>query len=177
MVFPQKTVSSRAPLPATPFFMAALAALTLATVTLATVALPGAALAHDPREREVIHSRHDFQATLRVLQASLKKNRMGLVTRASAQAGAKSLGVSIPGNQVWGLFAPKFAVRMLKASVEAGIEAPVRLYITEAPGGAVTVSYLKPTAVFAPYGNAALNTMAKELDAIFARIVADIRRP
>jgi uncharacterized protein (DUF302 family) len=122
-----------------------------------------------------IASRHDFQATLKVLSQALKKNKMGLVTRASAQAGAKKLGIAIPGNQVWGIYHPRFAVRMLKASVEAGFEAPIRIYITEAKGGAVTVSYKKPTMVFAPYGNAQLNEMARELDGIFARIAGSVR--
>ncbi len=128
-----------------------------------------------PTPRERIASRHDFQTTLTHLQQAIKANKMGLVTRASAQAGARKLGISIPGNQVWGLFHPKYAVRMLKASVDAGIEAPVRLYITEAKSGAVTVSYIKPTRVFAPYGHRDLDAMARELDAIFARIVAAVR--
>lgn len=131
--------------------------------------------AHDPRERVRIASRHDFQATLDVLTQAARDNRLGIVTRASAQAGAKAIGVAIPGNQVWGLFHPRFAVRMLKASVEAGVEAPIRLYITEAADGAVTVSYQKPSVVFAPYGNADLDAMAVELDALFARIAGSVR--
>ncbi len=145
------------------------------TLVLAALWAVPAARPHDPRERVRIASRHDFQTTLSVLAKAVKDNRMGLVSRASAQAGAKALGVSIPGNQVWGIYHPRFAVRMLEASVEAGIEAPIRLYITEAPDGAVTVSYLKPSLVFAPYGNADLDAMAKELDEIFARIAGSVR--
>jgi uncharacterized protein (DUF302 family) len=64
---------------------------------------------------------------------------------------------------------------MLGASVEAGIEAPVRLYIVESPEGKVSVSYVKPSVVFAPYGNKALDAMARELDSLFERIVAAVR--
>lgn len=135
----------------------------------------GAAQAHDPRERVRITSKYGFQSTLNKLQDAAKKNKIGIVNRASAQAGAKKIGVAIPGNQVWGLYHPRFAVRMLKASTEAGYEAPIRLYITESASGRVTVSYIKPSKVFAPYGNSDLNDMAKELDAIFSKVANSIR--
>lgn len=133
------------------------------------------AQAHDPRERVRVTSRHGFQTTLKMLQQAAKQNKIGIVNRASAQAGAKMIGVTIPGNQVWGLYHPRFAVRMLKASVEAGYEAPIRLYITEGKNGRVTVSYIKPSNIFAPYGNSDLNEMAKELDAIFSKVANSVR--
>ena len=133
------------------------------------------ALAGEPLPRVSIASRYDFAATLERLQNAVGSNGLGVVTRANAQNGARSLGVSIPGNQVWGIFGPRFAVRMLNVSVEAGIEAPVRLYIVESPTGKVTVSYVKPSVVFAPYGNKELDAMARELDALFERSVAAIR--
>ena len=122
-----------------------------------------------------VDSRFDFLATLKNLKAAVSRNRLGIVNRASAQQGAAAIGVKIPGNQVWGLFAPRFAVRMLKASVAAGYEAPIRLYIVEAPDGRVTVRYRKPSVVFKPYGHPALDAMAKELDTLFAKVVASIR--
>jgi len=120
-------------------------------------------------------SRFDFQATLKTLQAAARRNRLGIVTRASAQRGAAAIGVKLPGNQVWGLFAPRFAVRMLKANVDAGYEAPIRLYIVEAPDGRVTVRYRKPSVVFKPYGHPSLDAMAAELDVLFARVVSSVR--
>jgi uncharacterized protein (DUF302 family) len=65
---------------------------------------------------------------------------------------------------------------MLAASIAAGIEAPIRLYITENADGSATLSYRTPSAVFAPYmtrRNPDLRAMAKELDAIFAQIALD----
>ncbi|MCZ6533282.1 MAG: DUF302 domain-containing protein [SAR324 cluster bacterium] len=147
----------------------------LPALALLAVALAMPAQAHDPRERVRITSPDNFQTTLKKLRQSLKSNKMGLVNTANAQAGAKFLGIDIPGNQVWGVYHPRFAVRMLKASVEAGIEAPIRIYITEAKDGKVTVSYIKPSHVFRPYGNAELNAMAKELDTIFAKITTAVR--
>jgi len=59
---------------------------------------------------------------------------------------------------------------MLNASVPAGIEAPLRFYLTEQADGTTTLAYRKPSAVFAPYGSAELNAMATELDQIFSDI-------
>ncbi len=104
------------------------------------------------------------------VETAIKDNRMGLVARASATAGAKSIGVTIPGNTVIMVFNPKFAVRMLEASVAAGIEAPIRYYITENDNGTATLTYRKPSGIFKPYESEALNEMAKELDVIFDKI-------
>ena len=121
----------------------------------------------------VIKTGMTYGALAKQVQAAVKKNKMGIVARASATMGAKSIGVTIPGNMVIMVFRPDFAVRMLKASVPAGIEAPLRLYVTEGADGKATLTYRKPSAVFAAYGNGDLNKMAAELDGIFARIVKD----
>jgi uncharacterized protein (DUF302 family) len=42
---------------------------------------------------------------------------------------------------------------VLGASVAAGIEAPIRIYVTENQDGTATLSYKKPSAVFAPYAD------------------------
>ena len=120
---------------------------------------------------KIIKTSIPYAKLIKRLDKAVKGNKMGLVTRASATMGARSLGIKIPGNMVIGVFAPKFAVRMLKASVPAGIEAPLRFYITEDPGGKSTLTYRTPSSVFAPYGNKELDQMARELDQIFARIV------
>ena len=108
----------------------------------------------------------------RVLKA-IAANRMGLVSQASASMGAARRGIEIPGNAVFGVYRNDFAVRMLRANVAAGIEAPLRFYLTEAADGTARLIYRLPSAVFKPYGNAELNAMAGELDEIFARIAND----
>ena len=107
------------------------------------------------------------------LTAAIKKNNMGLVSKASATDGAASIGITIKGNRVFGIFLPKFGVRMLAASVEAGIEAPIRIYLYENDDGTATITYKKPTDVFRPYRNEELNQIASELDLIFSKIVRD----
>ena len=113
---------------------------------------------------------------IKSLDAAAKANKMGLVTRASATVGAKKvLDETIPGNMVVGVYHPRFAVPMLEASVQAGIEAPIRFYLTENADGTATLSYKTPSAVFAPYfddGGDKLKALAAELDEVFAAIAA-----
>ena len=122
---------------------------------------------------------HSYAVLVERLDAAVKANKMGLVTRASATKGAASLGKTIPGNTVVGVYRPDFAIRMLEASVPAGIEAPIRFYITENADGTATLSYKKPSAVFAPYtdGGDKLTEMAAELDGIFAKIAGEAAAP
>ena len=113
-----------------------------------------------------------LQAEKNLTQA-IKKNKMGLVSKASATHGAAAIGVKIKGNRVFGVYHPRFAVRMLRASIPAGIEAPIRIYLYENADGTATITYKKPSDVFRPYGSADLDKMATELDRIFAKIVRD----
>ncbi|MCK5273858.1 MAG: DUF302 domain-containing protein, partial [Alphaproteobacteria bacterium] len=78
---------------------------------------------------QIIATKHSYKDLVASLDAAVKANKMGLVTRASATLGAKAkLNKTIPGNMVVGVYRPDFAVRMLDASVAAGIEAPLRFY-------------------------------------------------
>ena len=122
---------------------------------------------------------HSYKGLIERLNKAVKANKMGLVTRASATLGAKSKGKIIPGNMVIGVYRPDFAIRMLAASVPAGIEAPIRFYITENQDGTATLSYKTPSAVFAPYadGGAKLAEMAEELDTLFAKIAREAAGP
>ena len=122
----------------------------------------------------VVHkTQHSYADLVDRLDQAVKANKMGVVSRASATVGAKKvLKQDIPGNMVVGVYHPRYAVRMLEASIPAGIEAPVRFYITENDDGTASLSYKLPTAVFAPYadGGEALKDMAAELDAVFDAI-------
>lgn len=123
-----------------------------------------------------VASAHGYADTVARLEKSIEGQNMGLVARASASQGAAARGIKIPGNAVLMVFRNDYAVRMLAASVPAGIEAPLRIYVTEGQDGKARITYRRPTAVFAPYRSAALDAMAQELDPIFERIVADAAR-
>lgn len=125
-------------------------------------------------DTKIIKTTHSYNSLVQRLGKAVARNKMGLVNRASATLGAKRvLGMTIPGNMVIGVFHPRFAVRMLEASVPAGIEAPLRIYVTENADKTATITYRTPSSVFAPYGSSKLDDMAKELDGIFAAIVGD----
>ena len=146
----------------------------LTAIVLLFALSPASAGTLEPRDGWVVIATHQsFTALSNRLDAAVKFEKMGLVTSASASAGAKAAGITIPGNRVVGVFSNDFARRMLSASIAAGIEAPIRFYLTENPDGTATLSYKTPSFVFSPYfgeGKDALRKLAKELDAIFARI-------
>lgn len=126
-----------------------------------------------PEGTRSINTRHGFEALLARVEQAVQKNGLGVVASASASRGAAARGVKIPGNAVIMVFRNDLAVRLLAASVPAGIEAPLRLYITENGDGTATLSYRLPSAVFAPYGNKEVSRLGQELDPILAKIVQD----
>jgi len=147
------------------FFFATMAAV-VAGVTSAQALTP-----HDGWR--ILQTQISYDDLVERLNKSVQANKMSLVTRASATSGAKAAGISIPGNMIVGVFRNDFARRMLAASVAAGIEAPIRYYITENTDHTATLSYKVPSAVFAPYfedGGADLKALSRELDTLFAKI-------
>ena len=139
----------------------------------ATLFVIAATAAAAPPETLAVKTPHGFDAAVQPPEQAIAANGMGLVASASASRGAAARGVKIPGNMVLMVFRNDYAVRMLAASVPAGIEAPLRIYLTEEPDGTAAIRYRRPSAGFAPYGNAALAAMAKELDPVFDKIVRD----
>ncbi len=128
----------------------------------------------------VMRSSMRFERLGQRLEAAIASNGMNMVSTASASDGAKAQGISIPGNRVVGVFRNDFARRMLAASIPAGIEAPIRFYLTENVDGTSTLAYRTPSAVFAPYAantGPQLTALATELDAIFDRIAEDTIKP
>jgi len=121
----------------------------------------------------VLPSPHRFDVLVERVEQAVERHGLGVVARASASRGAAARGVKIPGNAVIMVFRNDYAVRMLQASAAAGIEAPLRLYLTENADGTATLSYRLPSAVFRPYRHGELDRLASELDGIFARIAAD----
>lgn len=148
-----------------------------AVILVSAAAVPyGSALAGDTAalpETRVVNVGKSFDALVLRLEQAIKDSNMALVAQASASRGAAARGVKIPGNIVLMVFRNDYAVRMLEANVEAGIEAPLRIYVTEQADGGTRVSYPLPSAVFRPYGDARIDAMAQELDPIFERIVRD----
>ena len=108
------------------------------------------------------------------LGAAVEANGMRIVNRASASEGAAGRNVKIPGDAVIGVFRNDFAVRMLAANLDAGIEAPVRFHLVEEPDGTSSIRYMTPGTVFGRYDGAAIKQVGAELDLMFEKIVSDI---
>lgn len=129
----------------------------------------------------ILPTAHSYPALVKRIDQAAKVNKIAVVTRASATVGAKkALDQTIPGNMVIGLYHPRFAVPMLKASIAAGIEAPIRLYLTENENGTATISYKTPSSVFAPYmdeGGTPLKALAGELDQLFDKLAREAAGP
>ena len=78
---------------------------------------------------------------------------------------------------VIGVYHPRFAVRMLKVSVPAGIKAPIRFYITEYADKTASLTYRTPSSIFSPSESSYLDAIARELDSIFSSIARDAASP
>ena len=144
-------------------------------LALLALALPAAAF-DAPEGWRAVPSARGYEPTLEAVRDAVARAPIAVVTTASASDGAAMAGHDIPGNRVFGLFRNDYARRMLAASVAAGIEAPIRLYVTEDAGGAVTLSWIPPSLVWAPYmeeGGEDLRALAAELDAVFEAVAED----
>ncbi|QNI03908.1 DUF302 domain-containing protein [Halomonas sp. SH5A2] len=107
------------------------------------------------------------------LRSAISDADMFVVTEASPTNAAAQRGETIPGNRVIGVFRNDFAVRIIRESVPAMIEAPLRFYVTEDASGSATLSWKTPSDVFAPYSQGdddELAHIASELDELFTRI-------
>src|SRR3990170_7294875 len=98
-----------------------------------------------------VQTPHRFDAVLERVERATAKHGLGVVAMASASRGAATRGVKIPGNAVVMVFRNDIAVRLLAASVPAGIEAPLRIYVAENADGTTDIRYRTASAVFAPY--------------------------
>ena len=140
---------------------------------LTAMVLTSSAIAQAPSDTRVLPTRHSFDQLLGRIERAVEKNGLGVVATASASRGAAARGVKIPGNAVVMVFRNDFAVRLLAASIPAGIEAPLRLYVTENADRTATLSIRMPSAVFAPYRHPEVERLARELDQAIDRIAKD----
>lgn len=141
--------------------------------------LPSLAFAGPLTEREgwvVTPTDKTYEVLIDDLKSAVTSNGYGVVTQAGPTGAAAQRGITIPGNQVIGVFNNDVAVRTLALSTAAMIEAPIRMYVTENEDGSATLSYKTPTMVFAPYmdeGGEDLAAIAQEVEDAFATIAAD----
>lgn len=96
---------------------------------------------------------------------------MGVVAHIDGQANCANKGVEVPPDQVLEIFRPDFALKVWAADKRAGLDIPIRIHVCEHEEKTWVACRL-PSVTFAPYGNPALDALGRELDAIFAIILA-----
>jgi uncharacterized protein (DUF302 family) len=143
--------------------------LTVLTMALPPISVRAAALP----ETISITTKRGFDELVAAVEQAVEKHGLLRIATASASRAAAARGITIPGNAVVLAFSNPYALRLLAASVPAGIEAPMRFYVTEAADGTAALTYAKPSNVLAPYGDARLDELGRELDALFAAIAQD----
>lgn len=150
-----------------------------AAALLALFAISQPSFAQGLKTREgwmIIHSAKSYEDLVSAVKSATAAAKFGVVTDVGPTGAAKARGITIPGNRVIGVFRNDYAVDILQTSTAAMIEAPIRFYVTEDEDGTATLSYKKPSFVFAPYadeGGARLSELAGELDEIFETIAAN----
>ena len=121
--------------------------------------------------RVTLVSRAPFPKVAEAMEQAVAVQKMVLVSHANAQRGAAARGVAIKGNQVFMVFRNDLAVRLIAADPRAAYEAPIRIYLYENPDGTATVTYVRPSTLFAPYEHPQVRAVGAELDPIFKAIV------
>lgn len=129
-------------------------------------------LAASPVATVTVETGRPFSTYVEALPKAITDTGFNIVGIACATCAIRSaFGETVPGNRVFLFFRPDYARRMLQASIDAGIEAPIRLYVTEAADGTARVTYRPPSDVFGAYGIDALSILGRELDAHVAAIL------
>ncbi len=145
----------------------------LCSLILAWFCLSAFPLMAEMKDRDgwaVIKSEQSHADLVASTRAAIKENGLIVVTQAGPTKAAAARGIVIPGNTVIGAFNNDFAVRLLRRSTPAMIEAPIRFYVTENVDGTATLSYKTPSFVLSPYEEDGVDDIAAELDALFSAI-------
>ena len=151
------------------------------TIGLMPLITAGQSLARTPWPRngwKIIETSQSYPQLLDSLKQAVAESDLNVVFDVGPTEAAAKRGIEIPGNRVIGVFNNHFAVDVLRLSVPAMIEAPLRFYVTERDDGRATLSWVEPAHVYAPYIEALTNEddarrlreKARELDDRFARI-------
>jgi uncharacterized protein (DUF302 family) len=110
---------------------------------------------------------YSLNDTVRRLEKAVRANGLTLVATVNSgghgPTGATVILVS--SSEYWG--------RILRANQLAGMELPIRLYVTDNGNRTSAVIYRTPSSIFALYDMPELDRLAAELDQIFAKLVDD----
>lgn len=111
--------------------------------------------------------------TVSTLLQAIEAANMRVVAHINGQANAAKMGKEVPADQILEVFRPDFAIRVWAACKPAGHDIPLRIHVYE-QDDKVMVACRMPGQVFAPFGEAELDAIGVELDAIFGQILAAV---
>jgi len=114
-----------------------------------------------------------FDATVKAVETTLKKNGFMIVATIDHQNMLKMVGAKIKGSKTIEFGKPDMGKMLLPMAPEAGLEMPGRFYIWERNDHKTVVSYYKPSAGFSKYGNEMMTKMGKDMDGMWEMIVND----
>jgi uncharacterized protein (DUF302 family) len=114
-----------------------------------------------------IASSYSLPDAVHRLEKAVRANGMTLVqTVNSGGRGQTAVSVIlVSSSDYWG--------RILKANQLAGMEMPIRIYVTDTGNHTAAVIYRAPSSIFALYDSPDLDKIAIDLDQVFAKIVDD----
>jgi len=147
-----------------------------ATLMLAILsALPSFSHAVENGTRAIV-SDLSYWGVITRLEAAIKRRDLRIVSRESVRGADRQKKLGIPGNMVIGAFGDEYTTRILRANVAAGIEAPIRFYVTrDADEKTTTLWYRRPSWVLASYSDksGALRAIGEELDRVMEAIAEE----
>lgn len=110
-----------------------------------------------------------FDKVVAGLTREISAHNLVLVNKIPYQQMVKMVGVNASPMMGFEIFHPRYGKVLYEKDPSALMDAPLRILARE-EGGKVTLTYRKPSAVFASYSG--LSDMSKQLDQAFADIVA-----
>ena len=126
------------------------------------------------KNRVMAKSAYGFDETVSRAKETIEGKQMMVVFTTDHQAMLRMVGIESKGMVGIEFFHPRYGKMVHENDRKAGIEMPLRLVVMETPDGKATLSYYKPSSVFAKYQG--LGNMAGELDAVFGAIVASVTK-
>ena len=107
------------------------------------------------------------------LKRQITAKKLVIVKQVPMQQMLAMVGVKTEKMASFEIFHPRYGKVLYQTNKSAMKEAPLRIFVRE-DGANVTLEYRKPSAVFASYSG--LDALGKELDSVFADIVAKVAK-
>jgi uncharacterized protein (DUF302 family) len=125
------------------------------------------------------HTRHfegvSFQEAVDKTTDALKKGGFGVLTEIDVKATLKKkIGVDFRNYKILGACNPPLAHRALSEDLGVGLLLPCNVIVFEEDDGTITVSVVKPEAMFQVVDNQALESLVGEVGAAIGTVIASL---